>query len=85
MSRNHSQKQRVLSLLRNGGSLTSLEAKLYFNVPNLYLHISKLRKEGYNIEGHEIDTNNGKRMRYEYPRWKQLFDNTGKVLANWFR
>ena len=77
------QKQKVLSLLRDGGSVTNLEAKLYLSIPNLYLHISRLRREGYRIKGTEQDTSIGKRTTYDYPRWIQLFDKVGRTLAKY--
>ena len=77
------QKQKVLSLLRSGGSVTNLEAKLYLSIPNLYLHISRLRREGYKIKGTEQDTPIGKRTAYDYPRWVQLFDRVGRTLAKY--
>ena len=76
------QKQKVLSLLRDGGSVTNLEAKLYLSIPNLYLHISRLRREGYRIKGTEQDTSIGKTT-YDYPRWIQLFDRVGRTLAKY--
>ena len=80
-----SQIKRILSLLRKGIEITNRDAKLYYGVPNLYLHISRLRERGYRIDSKKIETVNGTRKAYIYPQWKQLFDNTGRVLAKWFR
>lgn len=62
-SQSQSQNARILSYLKNGGRITSLEALNQFGCLRLSARIKDLRDRGYEIQSQFIDVPSGKRVK----------------------
>lgn len=62
-SQSQSQNARILSHLKNGGRITSLEALNQFGCLRLSARIKDLRDRGYEIQSQFIDVPSGKRVK----------------------
>ncbi len=60
MKKSKTVKEKILSHLQSGKKITGLKALNLFETISLAVYIFRLRKQGFNIQGEDVETKSGK-------------------------